>query len=215
MKQSDSLIVCLALLTGICSVLWSCTEKSPNPEINRQIGGRCEDCEIFYVDIPSSINWQTDIAGVEPGDKLEIAGTILKFDGITPAADIIMYLYQTNMNGYYTPTLHQNPNSTKHGRIRGWVKTNSFGKYNFITVKPGIYPDSTVPAHIHPIIKEAGKSVYYIDDYVFNGEYKVDNSYKSREERRCGSGIINLTRDSTGTWRGTRNLILGLNIPNY
>lgn len=181
-----------------------------------QVGGRCEDCEIMLVDRPSTIPWKTTITPAnEPGETLVIHGKIFKQDGISPAPGVVMYLYQTNDDGYYSPGASQNPASKKHGRIRGWVKTNSSGEYAFETIKPGVYPDRSVPAHIHPTIKEDGKSFYYIDDYVFEGEFKVDDAYKSKQERRGGSGIIRITKDSGGVWRGSRNLTLGLNIPDY
>lgn len=195
----------------------SCSRnKDVNASDDRQVGGRCEDCEIFYVDMPDNLNWHTTVG--EPGDsgeKLVISGVILREDGVTPAEGIILYLYQANSEGYYAPAANQNPASRKHGRLRGWLKTNENGKYKFTTIKPGVYPDRTVPAHIHPIVKEPGRSIYYIDDYVFEGEYKVDNGYREREDKRCGSGIISLTRDVNGTWVGNRNLILGLNVPDY
>lgn len=180
-----------------------------------QVGGRCEDCEIMLVDMPENSSWQGTIFPTgEPGERLVINGKIYKKDGFTPAPGIILYLYQTNAAGYYAPAPNQNPASRRHGRIRGWVKSNAAGEYKFTTIKPGVYPDRSVPAHIHPIIKE-GKSLYYIDDYVFAGEFKVDADYRTRQELRCGSGIIEITKDSSGTWRGSRNLILGLNIPDY
>ena len=205
-------------ILSILSLLPSCHEKDFNTSgsADKQVGGRCEDCEIFYVDMPSVFSWETQINQQdEPGEKIEISGVIYRHDGITPAEGIILYLYQTNHTGYYTPSANQNTASKRHGRLRGWLKTNERGEYKFRTIKPGIYPDSTVPAHIHPIIKEPGKSIYYIDDYVFEGEYKVDQAYRNKEEKRCGSGIIPIQKNTANVWIGKRDLILGLNIPQY
>jgi protocatechuate 3,4-dioxygenase beta subunit len=38
---------------------------------------------------------------------------------------------------------------------------------------------------------------------------------KSNQEKRGGSGIISLKKNANGVWVGKRDIILGLNIPNY
>lgn len=128
-KRISFLIVPVIFLTTIITLL-SCSHKTndANPGNDKQVGGRCEDCEISYVDIPDNLNWQTTIGlPGEEGGRLEISGLILKQDGVTPASGIIMYLYQTNSMGYYVPSSNQNPASRRHGHLRGWLKTNEKG----------------------------------------------------------------------------------------
>jgi protocatechuate 3,4-dioxygenase, beta subunit len=38
---------------------------------------------------------------------------------------------------------------------------------------------------------------------------------RAKEEKRGGSGIIKLTQNQNGVWIGRRDIVLGLNIPNY
>ena len=38
--------------------------------------------------------------------------------------------------------------------------------------------------------------------------------YRSREQLRGGSGILRL-KEENGKWIGQRDIVLGLNIPNY
>lgn len=213
MKAKTSIIFYILLLFN---TIISCSDKdNEQPSEDKQVGGRCEDCEIFYVDMPQNIPPHTILPMDQHGEALQISGRILLPDAVTPAPNVVLYLYQTNAQGYYMASTDQNSASRRHGAIRGWVKSDDEGKYSFITIKPGIYPDSTVPAHIHPIIKEESKSIYYLDDYVFEGEFKVDNNYIQRQELRGGSGIIPLTKDAEGIWKGERDIILGLNIPQY
>ena len=208
----------LPVLFSLPVIVYACkhTDHLTKGDLDQQVGGRCEDCEILFVDMPNDIAGTARIANdQEHGEQIEISGVVYQNDGLTPAKDVIVYVYHTNAAGYYAPADHQNPASKKHGRCRGWIKTTGNGQYSFQTIKPGIYPDRTMPAHIHPIIKEPGKSVYYADDYVFTGEYKVDETYISKQEKRCGSGIIAIKKNKAGIWMGTRDIILGLNIPDY
>ena len=93
--------------------------------------------------------------------------------------------------------------------------TNNKGQYKFTTIRPGQYPKADIPAHIHPIVKEPNKIEYYIDEFVFDDDLKLTREKKNKLENRGGSGIIHLTKNETGEWVGHRDIILGLNIPDY
>jgi protocatechuate 3,4-dioxygenase beta subunit len=99
--------------------------------------------------------------------------------------------------------------------LRGWVKTNESGDYKFTTIKPAPYPSRDNPAHIHPIVKEPDKNEYYIDEYLFDDDPLLTQEKRAKLENRGGSGIIHLVKRDDGLWTGQRNIILGLNIPDY
>jgi protocatechuate 3,4-dioxygenase beta subunit len=143
-----------------------------------------------------------------------ISGTIFKRDGKTPAPNVVLYVYQTNSKGLYSKASGQTQ-AVRHGHIRGWMKTDDQGRYEFRTIRPGAYPNSKIPQHIHPIIRESGLSFYWIDDFVFEDDPLLTASEISKLENRSGSGIIKLTKNSQGVWVGARDIILGKNIPNY
>jgi protocatechuate 3,4-dioxygenase beta subunit len=71
-----------------------------------------------------------------------------------------------------------------------------------------------VPAHIHPLIKEPNKNEYYIDEYLFNDDPSLTTAERKRQENRGGNGIIKLGT-LNGMLVGKRDIILGLNIPDY
>ena len=179
------------------------------------VGGGCEGCDLMFVEIPSMIKSDVMIVNPdEPGEKLEISGVIYKSDGKTPAPNVILYVYQTAKSGLYEPGPNQSGGVRRHGRIRGWVKTNQKGEYKFLTIRPGNYPNGENAAHIHPTIKESDKNEYHIDEFVFDDDKFVDDDYRSREQLRGGSGILRL-KEENGKWIGHRDIVLGLNIPNY
>lgn len=180
-----------------------------------QIGGSCEDCELMYAGMPKDLRWETTLADVsEPGERLEISGTIFRSNGTMPARDVIVYVYHTDARGYYSPSADQTE-GRGHGHLRGWMKTNEQGRYRFRTIRPAAYPTRREAAHIHAIVKEPDKNEYYIDDFLFDDDPLLLPSKRRRLENRGGSGVLTLRRDARGVWMGERNIVLGRNIPGY
>lgn len=215
------------LIVGILVVafLISCNgqskkENEPNFSPNstsKKIGGNCEDCELMYVDIPiqmSSVD--TNAAWNEKGQKLTITGTIFEIDGKTPAKNVIVYYWQTDADGYYISNSTLNKQATRHGHLRGWIKTDATGKYTINTIRPAPYPNRDIPAHIHLLIKEPDiESLYYLDDLVFDDDpLLIPYRKKYPFENRGGSGILRLIQNKD-IQIAEHNIVLGLNVPNY
>ena len=143
----------------------------------------------------------------EPGEPMRIEGVVYQVDGTTPAANVVVYAYQTDSRGLYSRGTPETEWSRRHGLLRGWVKTGADGRYGFDTIKPGPYPNSTMPAHVHLTVLEPGRTAYYIDDIVFDGEFGVTEAYRARMEYRGGNGIVRLARDG-GTLVARRDIVL-------
>ena len=191
--------------------LLTCAQSQPD----RIVGGSCEDCELIFEGMPSELKSRVALASFdEPGEKLTITGTVYRLNSKTPASGVILYLYHTDAKGKYSVAADQQLGKM-HGHLRGWIKTDSLGNYSFTTVRPASYPNSKAPQHIHPLIKERGYSVYWIDEYLFDDDPLLTPAERARQEKRGGSGIIRLTKDLQGHWVGRRDIVLGLNIPNY
>ena len=183
---------------------------------SRTVGGGCDGCEAIYDGMPQQLNSETRIAtSEERGEPMEITGIIYRADGKTPAPGVILYVYHTDANGYYSPATNQTGAARRHGHLRGWMKTNARGEYKFVSIRPAQYPNRKIPAHIHPIIKEPDKNEYYIDEYRFDDDPMLTKEERTHAENRGGNGIIHLAKNSNGVWVGKRDIILGLNIPNY
>lgn len=188
----------------------------PHVETASRIGGFCEGCEAIYDGMPSQLNWETRIAPAsEPGEPLEASGIIYQPDGKTPAPGVILYAYHTDARGIYPPAPAATGSARRHGRLRGWVRTNAKGEYKFITIKPASYPNSAIPSHIHLIVKEADKNEYYIDDIEFEDDRLLTQQERSRRRKNGGSGIVRPERSAGGVWLARRDIILGLNVQNY
>jgi protocatechuate 3,4-dioxygenase beta subunit len=183
----------------------------------KRIGNGCEGCEVIYKSpIPfDQLSWIDTLPDFnEKGPKLVISGTVYKQDGITPAAGVILYVYHTDQTGHYFNKYNEEGYAAHHGYIKGWIKTNDKGQYKFYTLKPAPYPGTTIPAHIHPVIKEPGKNEYWIDEYLFEGDPFLTKEERNKQKGRGGNGILQL-KVKNGMLYGERNIILGKAVPNY
>ncbi|MEO7214981.1 intradiol ring-cleavage dioxygenase [Mucilaginibacter sp.] len=179
------------------------------------VGGGCDGCDLIYQGMPKQLSNSTHLPGwAKGGKKMIVEGTVYRKDKRTVAPNIIVYIYHTDSKGYYSQLPGQ-VNGKRHGHLRGWVKTGCDGKYTFYTTMPAPYPERNNPAHIHPVIKEPGINEYYIDEFQFDNDQLLTDSLRAKAENRGGNGIIKLTSNPAGILVCKRDIILGLNIPNY
>jgi protocatechuate 3,4-dioxygenase beta subunit len=215
----------------IIAVFSSCNGQTQNSDksnsvidtpIHNKVGGEFENNQFTYYGIPKIISSiDTSSGWNQYGQKLLLTGTVYQIDGKTPAPNVLLYYYQTNIDGKYLHkpeekrSMPPNELGQTHGYIRGWVKTDSLGCYFIYTVRPGVYPTKDAPAHIHITVKEPNDiNEYYIDDFVFDDDKLVNTVYRNKMKNRCGSGVLRLV-EKNNLFTGERNIILGLNIPNY
>lgn len=207
------------LLLIFTSIVLSCNGQTSTQNLantqSKTVGGPFENGEIFYVGMPKEINAVDTSAGwFEQGQKLLITGTIYKNDGKTPAPNVVLYYYQTDTKGNYTSRPSLDKKAALHGYLRGWVKTDANGKYSIYTIRPAPYPDLSMPAHIHPTIKEPNMNEYYIDEFIFDDDKMLTTKYRKALENRGGSGVLRLyTKGDLQI--AEHDIVLGLNIPNY
>lgn len=179
------------------------------------VGGPCEGCEAALDYGSKELSAIDTLPNFERhSQKMKIQGTVYKQDGKTPAKDVIIYIYQTNQEGVYEKKGDETGFASYHGIYRGWVKTNELGHYAFYTFKPGSYPGRTQAAHVHFTIKEPDKNEYYIDAIEFADDPLLSEADRERKNPRGGNGIIEL-RKKGDLLIAERDIILGLNIPNY
>ncbi|HEX4875052.1 MAG TPA: hypothetical protein VFV31_00165 [Chitinophagaceae bacterium] len=215
-------------LTLLMLLFWltACNSQTrparPDKDKQPAVGGSFENREFTYYGIPKNFSARDTSPGwKEEGQKILLTGTIYQADGKTPAPGVLLYYYHTNTAGRYEHkpeeqrSMPPNEQGQTHGYIRGWVKTDSAGKYFIYTTRPGTYPTRDAPAHVHATIKEPNTiNEYYIDDFVFDDDELVNTAYRKKMENRCGSGVVKLVQQDN-LWIGERNIILGLHIPGY
>jgi protocatechuate 3,4-dioxygenase, beta subunit len=153
---------------------------------------------------PAEPTWKaTIVADGEPGEPLIVSGTIFLPDGRTPLPNANLFVYQTDATGRYSTTGGGNRNT----RIHGLMRTNSEGRYEFRTIKPGSYPASRNPAHIHAYVSASGYPEYWIDEYHFDDDPFVTSDMRSRVTGAGNfSSILKLSRGADGVLRGVRDI---------
>lgn len=199
----------------------SCNGQQPNKKSsdikNGVVGGGCDSCELMYIGMPEKIqSTDTSPGWGQKGQKLVVTGTVFQIDGKTPAPDVIIYYWQTDNDGYYSPKPGLDSKVKRHGYIRGWVKTDEKGKYTIRTIRPSPYPNDILPAHIHLSVKEPDiANEYYTDEINFDDDKLLIPHFKKYpQENRGGSGVVRvLLKDNMQI--AEHNIVLGLNIPNY
>lgn len=203
------------ILVLILFIFTACNSQT-KIESNGVVGGGCDGCELMYVGMPKNIkSIDTSAAWTGKGQKLLVTGTVYKLDGKTPAPNVVIYYWQTDNHGYYSPREGMDEKAKKHGHIRGWVKSDENGKYSIYTIRPMPYPNRDSPAHIHTSIKEPNiDDEYYIDGFVFSDDKLLTGRKRKAFENRGGSGILRVLIDKN-MQIAEHNIILGLNIPNY
>jgi protocatechuate 3,4-dioxygenase beta subunit len=123
---------------------------------------------------------------------------------LPPAAPgVVLYVYQTGVDGLYQGAGERVP------RIRGYVKSDAQGRFRYRTIRPGSYPNSRIPAHIHTQLWGGGYEPQWNRDVNF-----VDDPYVSESEKRDSAAagrfawICDPKKDADGFLRCTHNLKL-------
>ncbi|WP_020538615.1 hypothetical protein [Lewinella cohaerens] len=199
-------------------ILTACQAQTPAETSSTSqviVGGPCEGCEALleYGDrLLFSVDTLPDFHKNEP--KIVLTGTVFEPDGTTPATGTILYIYHTDREGLYSGGNNSSIWSRRHGRYRGWIKTDESGRYAFYTFRPAPYPGGQEVEHIHLTVKPAQTNEYYIDNFVFDDDPLLTKERRNQLQNRGGSGIIQLKREGE-LWRGERDIVLGLNVLGY
>lgn len=209
-------ILCLWLLS-LASVVFSCRHektKQVNTAVaaTHQISAEQDECNWCGTsEAPQNVSWHAIIPPEgEPGEPLIISGTVFLPDGTTPAEGAIIYIYHTNMEGVYPKKGSEKGNGKYHGYLRGWMKTDSNGKYEFATIRPAPYHShGGEPAHIHYNVQGPQHPEYWLTALWFSDDPRITDDYLMSVKRSGGfSNVVTLKKDENNVLRGERNIII-------
>lgn len=158
------------------------------------------------IDAPKTVSWKTALStDADKGEKMLISGTVFQIDGKTPAPNVLIYIYHTDIEGYYG----RKSDEHKHGRYRGWMLTDANGRYEFQTIKPAPYPENRFAAHIHTTLTTTAIQEDSIDSYLFEGDKLISANERAEAGKRGGfQPILNLKKNTNGIWTAQRDIQL-------
>jgi len=158
------------------------------------------------IDAPDNVSWKTVLSKKTGKDEpMIISGTVFNADGKTPAPGILIYFYHTDIEGYYG----RGNGEVRHGHFRGWMLTDTRGRYEFASIKPASYPDRTFAAHVHMTLTAKNFKEDSIDSILFEGDKFITEQERNEAGKRGGfNPIVKLEKGADGILRATRDIQL-------
>jgi protocatechuate 3,4-dioxygenase, beta subunit len=126
----------------------------------------------------------------EPGTPLVIHGRVFQPDGKTPAPNVVVFAYHTDRDGLYVPP--GRPRAT--WRLRGWARTDGEGRFEFRTIRPGVYPSRSESAHVHVTLESPDYGRQWTSSLRFADDALVD---VSERRQSASAGRFGPVRDVT------------------
>ena len=124
----------------------------------------------------------------EPGEPLRVAGTVVDANGkAVPGASL--YIYQTDHEGYYGV---KPASDSSNPRLKLFLRSDANGAWSFDTVKPGSYPATRNPAHIHFEVSAPGRTPR-VFEIVFEGDPFITDRMRTNPSfsvKRIESGRV-------------------------
>lgn len=171
-----------------------------------------ENTRCCFVQMPESVGPELALAPVdEPGQRILIQGQFFKKDGKTPYPNVLVYAYQTDSSGRYTKNGDETGILRWHGRLHGWGRTDAAGRYSIRSIRPGLYPSRSTPAHIHAVVWKpgVGQEPYYIRDFLFAGDPYLSPKEKQEPGLKLHqSAVVVLRATKNGVLEGRRDIVL-------
>lgn len=186
-------IIAFSMALSACTSAWSQTNEPRPPKPN----------EIA----PASAPAKTTISdATEPGDGLVVTGTITGEDG-KPLSSASIYAYHTDANGHYDPD--EPPDRQGPPRLKGYMRSDVNGHYEFRTIRPAPYPNSPIPAHVHYVISMAGYKDIFLE-MLFSDDPRITDEYRAavKEDRPYKFSICDASADANHTWRCKQDFVL-------
>lgn len=156
----------------------------------------------------AALSWKTTlVAEGEPGEPMVVSGRIFSPDGRTPAAGAVLYVYHTDARGLYSEK--DGTGGPPDPRIKGRMRTDADGRYEFRSIKPASYPGTRNPAHVHAQVSGGGFAEQWIHEFWFEGDPFIPADVLRRFDGLGAlSPVMSIRRGADGVLRCARDIKL-------
>jgi len=113
-----------------------------------------------------------------------VLGTIYAPDAATPAPDVTVYAYNTDDEGYYGAGHAEYP-----PRLYGWMRADNSGQFELHTIRPGHYPHTRIPAHVHFSLWGGGYPLQWVDEMRFADDPLVTEAMRAETASFGDDGV--------------------------
>jgi protocatechuate 3,4-dioxygenase beta subunit len=140
----------------------------------------------------------------EPGEPIVVTCTVVDTDS-HPIAGASIYLYHTSAKGWYSdkaPHISGNSGDIRFARLFGYAKTDERGEFTLRTIRPGGYPRSDLPQHIHIHVDAPEKKFRSIGtEILFEDDPRLVPASARERAKREGFYITPVERGADGAQR--------------
>jgi protocatechuate 3,4-dioxygenase beta subunit len=136
---------------------------------------------------PANAPAQVTIAdAAEPGTRITVSGRVVGADD-RPLANASLYVYHTDANGEYVPGA--SGGGSDRPRLFAYLRSDGEGRYSFATIRPGSYPNSRNPGHIHFEVVASGHDTR-VYEIVFENDPFISESFRTQAQEPFGGVVI-------------------------
>ena len=205
LKNAFITAAALPLLTSCRGTTFATVAKPGVVELLRKNAQPLGAEAMGAIEVPDTVSWRTAFPITkDDGEPMIISGTVYKADGRTPAPDTLIYFYHTDKFGIYGRA-----GQPKHGRFRGWMLTDAKGRYEFSSIRPASYPNSTQSQHVHMTVTTLDRREDWIDSILFEGDRFLTEREREWSGKRGGfNPIVTLTSGKDSVKRAVRDIQL-------
>jgi protocatechuate 3,4-dioxygenase beta subunit len=141
----------------------------------------------------------------ESGERLEVSGVVYAADGRTPVTGASVYVYQTDARGYYRP---DDAMGNRNPRLMALLRTDGHSRYSYRTIRPGSYPGTRVPRHIHYEVTAEGHGTR-VFEIVFEDDPFVSRQIRADAARPASSyALQSVPKGPDGVGRVAQDVVL-------